>query len=103
MERPNGSWLHVSEFRPLLHPYLLWSAKSNKEVCHAFVQIGKQGVKEYVKAWERQELRLELVKWGPSEKYLQSGRTSPSKRKRSRPRDSKQKQSQQTLWIGFPP
>lgn len=29
---PNGAWIHANEFKPPLHPYLLWSANYNKEV-----------------------------------------------------------------------
>ncbi|GLJ25904.1 hypothetical protein SUGI_0496640 [Cryptomeria japonica] len=100
----NGSWLHASEFKPPLHPYLLWSANCNKEVHHASAQIGIHWVKEYLKMWERQELKMEMEKWGAFEaKSSQLGGSTSTKCKCGRLRGSMKKQCQHTLWIGFPP
>ncbi|GLJ37351.1 hypothetical protein SUGI_0757870 [Cryptomeria japonica] len=98
----NGVWLHVSEFRPPLRPYLLCSANCNKEVRRASAQIGMHGVKEYLAAWEQREIKRELEKWGPNELKLSSlGGASSSRRKRGSPRGSKKKRQRRTLWIGF--
>ncbi|GLJ15732.1 hypothetical protein SUGI_0258900 [Cryptomeria japonica] len=86
-------WLHVSEFHPPLHPYFIWSANCNKESRRAFAQIGMHGIKEYLKTWERRDVKLELEKWGTS----RSAMASSSRWKRGRPRSSKKKKVRRTL------
>lgn len=101
---PNGTWLHISEFKPPPRPYLLWSANCNKEVHRAYAQIGMHEVKEYLKMWEKQELKLEIEKWGDFEaKSSQSGGSTSTKRKRGCSRKSRKRQGRRTLWISFPP
>ncbi|GLJ53992.1 hypothetical protein SUGI_1154810 [Cryptomeria japonica] len=80
---PNGGWLYASNFKPLLHPYFFWSASCNKEARHAAAQIGLHGVKEFLRSWEKQELRMEMSKWESREsKPSHSGSSTPTKRKR---------------------
>ncbi|GLJ35935.1 hypothetical protein SUGI_0721050 [Cryptomeria japonica] len=61
------------------------------------------GVKEYLKMWERQDMKLEMEKWGAFEaKPSKSGGYTSTKRKHGRPRGSRKKQCRCTPWIGFP-